>query len=313
MPAPQVHRRARSCDETGLRRHALRGPRRVIAICVVAGGIAVMPSTSANAGDIDTEHIFGFMIGSDVGQVGEREFQSATTGRFGKAAGRYRAGEQEFELEVVPADNIRIEVGSTISAFGIAGVPGLADQRSLGWQGASFDFRYHVLDRDSTGLGMTLSLQAGIDRIDEISALPVRSFGTGVVLAFDRELASGTTVAALNLIYQPAWTRDFATEILAREANVGAAVGMMTQVHPGVLLGAEARYMRTYEGLAPTGPVGQALFAGPTLYVQLSDRSRLTASWSAQLWGRSADAGPLTLDLVDFERHQARIVYGVNF
>lgn len=34
---------------------------------------------------IDTEHIFGFMIGSDVGSVGEREFQSETTGRFARS------------------------------------------------------------------------------------------------------------------------------------------------------------------------------------------------------------------------------------
>ena len=46
--------------------------------CVVAEGI-------------DTEHIFGFMIGADVGEVGELEFQSQTTGRFAKSAGRYAA------------------------------------------------------------------------------------------------------------------------------------------------------------------------------------------------------------------------------
>jgi hypothetical protein len=61
---------------------------------------------------IDTEHLFGFMIGTDVGNFGEREFQSQTTGRFSKNGGRYRAINQELELEFVPVNNFRIEVAS---------------------------------------------------------------------------------------------------------------------------------------------------------------------------------------------------------
>jgi hypothetical protein len=57
---------------------------------------------------------------------------------------------------------------------------------------------------------------------------------------------------------------------------------------------------------------GQALFIGPTAYLKLSEKSRLTASWSVQAWGRSAENGG-TLDLTNFERHQARLIYGINF
>src|ERR1700751_4272378 len=66
-----------------------------------------------HAEEIDTEHLFGFMIGTDIGSIGEREFQSQTTGRFSKAGGDYRAVNQEFELELVPVDNFRIELGSS--------------------------------------------------------------------------------------------------------------------------------------------------------------------------------------------------------
>ena len=62
---------------------------------------ALLP-VCARAEGIDTEHMFGFMIGSDVGKLGEREFQSQTTGRFSKNRGSYRAIDQEFELEFVP-------------------------------------------------------------------------------------------------------------------------------------------------------------------------------------------------------------------
>jgi hypothetical protein len=286
-----------------------RGVRTVYAAALAFSMLAV---PRAQAGDIDTEHIFGFMIGSDIGRVGEREFQSETTGRFGKSGGRYRAGEQEFELEFVPARDIRIEIGSSFSAHRIAGVPGFADQRALGWQGASVDFRYRFLDRETAPVGMTLAIDAQFNGIDETSAARVRSYGTGLTLAFDREIVPDVAVAALNLIYQPEWTRYVDTGTREREASIGAALGVMMQLRPGILLGGEARYMRRYEGIGLSELTGQALFIGPTAYFQLSDRSRLTASWSTQLWGRSEVPGS-TLDLVNFERHQARLVYGINF
>jgi hypothetical protein len=86
----------------------------------------------------------------------------------------------------------------------------------------------------------------------------------------------------------------------------------MAQIYPGVLLGGEARYLRRYEGIGLDDLAGQALFVGPTAYLQLSKASRLTASWSVQAWGRQAGS-TAALDLVNFERHQARMVFGLNF
>jgi hypothetical protein len=131
-------------------------------------------------------------------------------------------------------------------------------------------------------------------------------------LAFDREIVPDVAVVALNLIYQPEWTRYVDTGAREREASIGVALGVMMQVRPGILFGGEARYMRRYEGIGLGELSGQALFVGPTAYFQLSNQSRLTASWSTQLWGGSEVPGS-TLDLVNFERHQARLVYGVNF
>src|SRR5262245_31494012 len=87
-----------------------------------------------SADSIDTEHLFGFMIGTDVGALGEREFQSQTTGSFSKSGGRYRAISQELELEFVPLRNVRVEIGSAFAAHDISGVPGLEDRRHLSWQ-----------------------------------------------------------------------------------------------------------------------------------------------------------------------------------
>ena len=272
---------------------------------------ALLP-TCVHAEGIDTEHLFGFMIGSDVGSVGEREFQSQTTGRFSKSDGRYRAISQELELEFVPAKNFRIEMGSTFASHDINGVPGFEDRRQLAWQGVSVDLRYRFLDRDAAPVGLTFAVESHADRIDETTAALVRKYGTEMTLAFDRELVPNVAVAALNLIYQPEWTRLLGTGAAEQESTIGAALGAMAQMRPGFFVGGEARYLRKYEGIGLDEFAGQALFVGPTAYFRLSERSRLTLAWSVQAWGRSARSGP-ALDLVDFERHQARLVFGVNF
>jgi hypothetical protein len=277
----------------------------------VVGFFALSPVCAAAEG-IDTEHLFGFMIGSDVGNVGEREFQSQTTGRFGKNGGSYRAIAQELELEFVPAPNVRVEVGGTFESHNILGVPGLVDRSGVSLQGASLDLRYRFLDRDSAPFGLTLALETHAERIEETSAAKVRSFGTEITLAFDREIVPNLAVASLNLIYQPEWTRFVGTGVSEQEATVGAAFGLMGQLRAGVFVGGEARYLRKYEGIGLDELTGQALFVGPTAYVQLSERSRLTASWSIQAWGRSGGANA-ALDLVNFERQQARLVFGINF
>jgi hypothetical protein len=272
---------------------------------------ALLPA-SVYAEGIDTEHLFGFMIGTDVGSSGEREFQSQTTGRFSKSGGNYRAISQELELEIVPASNFRIEVGGAFAAHDINGVAGLEDRRQLALQGISVDLRYRFLERDVAPVGLTFAVENHVNRTDEITAALVRNYGTELTLAFDRELAPNFAVAALNLIYQPEWTRFLGTGAAEQESTIGAAFGVMAQLRPGFFVGGEARYLRKYQGIGLQELAGQALFVGPTAYLQLSERSRLTVAWSSQAWGHSARSSH-SLDLVDFERHQARLVFGVNF
>src|ERR1700736_5554744 len=272
---------------------------------------ALLPN-GVRAEGIDTEHLFGFMIGTDVGSAGEREFQSQTTGGFSKSSGRYRAISQELELEFVPVRNFRIEMGTSFASHDINGVPDFEDRRQLAWQGVSVDFRYRFLDRHMAPLGLTFDVETHADRIDESTAAVVRNYGTGLALAFDRELVPDFAVAALNLIYQPEWTRFVGTGAAEQESTLGAAFGAMARVLPGLFVGGEVRYLRKYEGIGLEEFTGQALFVGPTAYFQLSERSRLTATWSLQAWGGSARSSS-ALDLVDFERHQARLVFGVNF
>jgi hypothetical protein len=272
---------------------------------------ALLPAC-ARAEGIDTEHLFGFMIGSDVGNVGEREFESKTTGRFSRNGGHYRAIGQELELEFVPVKNFRVELGTTFASHNIAGVAGLEDRRQLSWQGVSVDLRYRFLDRDSAPFGFTVAVENRADRVGETSGAVVRSYGTELTLAFDRELVPNVVLAALNLSYQPEWTSVVGTGATEREAALGTALGVMVRARPGILVGGEARYVRRYEGFGLEELAGQALFIGPTAYLQLSPGAWMTAAWSVQAWGRPAGSNAV-LDLANFERHQARLTFGVNF
>src|SRR3954449_856328 len=202
---------------------------RAVFVCLSAllpGGVC--------AEGIDTEHLFGFMIGTDVGNVGEREFQTQTTGRFARNGGNYRAIGQELELEFVPARNFRIEIGSTFSAHDINGVAGFEDRRHLAWQGVSVDLRYLFLERETAPFGMTFAVETHANRIDETTAAVVRNYGTELTLAFDRELVPNMAVAALNLVYQPEWTRLVSSGAAEQESTIGAAIGVMAQIRPGV-------------------------------------------------------------------------------
>ncbi|WP_441237623.1 hypothetical protein [Bradyrhizobium sp. 930_D9_N1_4] len=280
---------------------------RIIAACTVA----LAPACVSAEEGFDTEHIFGFMIGTDVGNPGEREFQTETTGRFGKG-GTYRALQQEVEIEIVPLPNFRVELGATASLHDITGVPDIDDRRQFNFQGASLDLRYRLLDRERAPFGLTVAAELHGDRIDETSGAKGRMYGTDFTLAFDRELIPNYLIGALNLIYQPEWGRFEVAGVSEKSSTIGAAFAGLVRVRPNVLLGGEMRYFRQYEGIGLGEFAGQALFVGPTAYFQLSEKSRLTLSWSMQAWGRSAGAGG-NLDLANFERHQARLVFGVNF
>ena len=146
---------------------------RAVVVCLSAllpGGVC--------AEGIDTEHLFGFMIGTDVGNVGERELQSQTNGRFARNGGTYRAVGQEFELEFVPVKNFRVELGTTFASHYIRGVPGFEDRRQSSWEGVSIDLRYRFLERDAAPFGFTFAVENHASRVDETTAAAVRSYGT---------------------------------------------------------------------------------------------------------------------------------------
>ena len=264
------------------------------------------------ADNIDTEHLFAFTIGTDPGEVGEKEIEGQSTGRFGKRDGSYTGLSQVLSAEFTPVENFRLEVSAASIYHDIAGVTGLDDRRRGGWQALALDLRYRLLDREQTSFGLLIDAEPRWGRIDETSGEPVSQYGIDLSIAIDKELIPNRVVVAFNALYGPEVTRSRASGITSHESTLGLSTALMTQVRPGVFVGGEARYLRRYEGLGLDRFAGHAVFLGPTIYANLSERSWIAIGWSTQVAGRAAD-DPGWLDLTNFERHQARLLFGFTF
>jgi hypothetical protein len=280
-----------------------------ITAVVLAFGIG---SVAAHAGGIETEHLFGFTLGTDLGDVGEKEIESGTTARVGKRGGFYSALSQALSLEYTPTQNLRLEVTAIGTHHDIVGVPRLDERRQVAFDGLSFDMRYRLLDRAHAPFGLTINAEPLWGRVDETSGEPVDRYGVDLVLAVDKEIVPNRIAAAFNLLYMPEISRSRITGLWSRQATVGVATALMAQVRSGIFVGAEARYLRSYEGLGLDSFEGHALFLGPTVHAKLSERSWITLAWSFQVAGRSVE-DMSSLDLTNFERHQATLKFGVSF
>jgi hypothetical protein len=273
--------------------------------------LAISP-TGARAAPIDTEHLFGFTIGSDVGEVGEREVESSATGRSGKQTGTYNAASGTLSVEAVPLANLRTEISGEVIGYGVTGVGGLDNQQYAAFGGLSADIRYRFLDRATAPFGFAVGAEPRWGRADDVTGQPANQYGIDFVAAFDWEPVRDCVVAAVNLLYQPETTRLKSTGLWSPQSTAGIAFGTMVQIRPGLFAGGEARYLRAYDGIGLDTFAGQGFFIGPTVYVQLPKRAWIALAWSAQVAGQ-ATTSTGSLDLVNFERRQARFLFGINF
>ena len=97
-----------------------------------------------------------------------------------------------------------------------------------------------------------------------------------------------------------------------RQSTFGVSAALALQVKDGIFLGGELRALTLFDGLALGSFAGRALFAGPSLYARLSERWWMSLAWNVQIAGHVADR-PSDLDLVNFERHLAKLRFGYHF
>jgi hypothetical protein len=277
--------------------------------CLVVATLATCQP--AHASDVDSEHLFGFTEGADIGKTGEREAETETISRLGKSSGSYAAVTQNDSVKMLPIENFRISANALLAYFGISGVPDLQDRQLATLLGASFETRYMLMDRHRGPFGLTIIAEPRWGRVDATSGESLTSYGGMFTVVADRELIDNRLLGALNALYDAQATRFPIANLWVHDSKIGFSSALSARIAPTLFLGGEIRYLRAYDGLGLDAISGQALFAGPTFYLQIAHGMALSGAWNVQIAGRTATGG--SLDLNHFERHQLKVRFNFNF
>jgi hypothetical protein len=276
-----------------------------------AGGAGAGASPH-HAEGADTEHIFGFTMGSDIGQPGEIELELENVAALGKRDGRYATLGTLAQVKYTLSDRFRIAPGFALGAQRIGDVPSFEDRHHLSFNGATLEFRAKLLDRSTAPFGLTLHAQPGWNRVDEASGQRIEHYGAEFAALFDRELVADRWFAAFNVWYGTGTTRLRATGHTAHDSEFSVHGALTYQVQPGFLIGAEMRYLRSYDGGGLDRFAGAAAYLGPTFSYNLTSTVGISGSWQVQVAGRAAEDGRW-LDLTNYERHQAMLRINAHF
>jgi hypothetical protein len=266
----------------------------------------------AHEAEIDTEHLFGFTIGSGIGKKGEKELENEANTLTGKNGGTYAAVFDQLEAKYTLAQSFRIAAAAVFAYHNISGIAGIEDLHRGSFQGGSVDARIRLLDLERSPFGFTVSIEPHWNRIDGVTGQRIQNDGGTVRLALDKEIVARRLYAAVNVLYEPEVTHFLSAETWARQSTIGISGALTMQVRSGLFIGSEVVYRRLYDGLGFDSLAGHALSVGPTLYVKLSEHWWASLAWNAQVSGHAADQ-PGALDLLNFERHRAMVRFGYNF
>src|SRR5579871_2407433 len=170
-----------------------------IATLITIAGTSLIraDNTKTSAYQIDTEHLFGFVEGADIGNKGETEFVVDSSQRAGRSTGSFADTGSAFELKYTAFENFRISAVAAVGYYDIAGVTGIGDARRAAVQSLAFDARFRVLDRAQAPFGLTLSISPHWGLVDETSGVPTEHFGTEIQMLADRELIPGRLIGAV--------------------------------------------------------------------------------------------------------------------
>ena len=254
--------------------------------------------------ELESKYIFGFAFGSDIGPEGERELELTTNVNFQKRTGSYGELEQEAEFEYNPTDSFQIELGASGVYHGISGVEGFDNFHGANFGGLSSNFRYLLIPRGpGAPVGLQISVEPEWSRVDDAGKI-VTDFEAQTRLIADTELVPDRLYAAFNLLYTPEWEREFGSSDWVRGSTLGMISALTFRLTPRLALGTELEYYRSYGGLGLGSFAGDALFAGPTLHFQLTNRLILSGAFSTQVTGHAVGESNL-FDLGHFTRNKA--------
>ena len=283
------------------------------ATAVICCGAASAKAQESAFHELETKYIFGsFTVGSSIDEEGEKAFEPETEADFGKRGGRYAATETELEYEFTSTQYLQIELGPTVSYYNIQNVPGLDNRNLAAINGFEAALRPIIIDRGTSSLAVTGSIEPEFHSRDETSGAKVINYGLETRLEADIELIKNRLFFGSNLLYEPETTRaDLGA--WQKESTWGVSAALAYQIVPKVVIGADLWYLQHYEGLAFNTFTGDAVYLGPTLYWQIASKVLVSAAFEAQIAGHEVGATPANLDLTDFSRMRARLLFEFEF
>jgi hypothetical protein len=251
----------------------------------------------------DTEHIFGFAEGSDIGAKGEVEIESTTIRSFG-ALGSYSNIDNETSLRYSVTNELRLSIGTLTNYFSIHNVPLVSDRSAFEFGGIIAEARWHILDWRTSPFGMNLSINPLWRRTEPASGQSSGNYAVPVTLRVDEEVIPEKFFAVLNLIYRPSFLRPNGGS--EHDDSFTIVAGGSYAISPSLLVGAEIRH----ENLAQNGNLSaHALFLGPQSYVRLGDNCSAKVAWAVQI----PDFAAHSLDLTNYQRHQVELQFVYTF
>ncbi|ACA19099.1 conserved hypothetical protein [Methylobacterium sp. 4-46] len=283
-----------------------------LAACLILGAAAPARAEPGRADHLDSEHLFGFTEGSDIGVPGEREVELETTGRLGRRGGRFWAFDPTLALKLPVSAQLRVAPGLSFAGYAVAPGPGLPAAIRGGLNGGFVETRLRLLDRDASPVGLTLSVTPSLGTRDGTDARPARAYGLDAALLADHEFVPGTLVGAVNLGLSLAWSRASGTGEILRGSGLDLSAALARRVSAGLFLGGELRYLRAFDGLALDRFAGEAVYLGPTLYAALGETAWIGLTLGVQVAGGAVGDGR-PLDLAGFDRQQLRLRIGASF
>jgi hypothetical protein len=308
------------CGRRRASSHQRGGRVAAAAIAAWLGAVVTLPAVGGepqrnNDNDretVETEDLFGFVEGTDIGRAGEREIEVDQALRYGKSGGTYQNDATTLQFKYTAFKDFRISTMATFAYYDISGVPGLMDMNRAALQSLSFDARFRMFDRERAPFGLALSFVPHWGFADETTGIPLKHFGWQGVLLADREWVPDKLVGAFNFEFDTDRTRLLPDGAVEQAPVLSFGAALAWQLRPGLWLGGETRYLRSYQGAALDVFSGQALYAGPTIYSEIGKNGWVSFALDFQLRGGAVGV-PGALDLVNFERYQAMLRGGIVF
>lgn len=270
---------------------------------------------------VDTENLFGFTEGSDTGKRGQQEILVDAIGRFSKrrdGPGRsgYAAAQPLVSYQYDPTDNFSIEPGLSFDLRDSRNVAGVPDKSFGTVNGGSLELKYQFFKRsDARPFSLALQAEPQFARITAIEGQGADVYSLETRLIADARLVPDRLWGGLNLIYDPQVARLKGAGEVDRTSTLTLSGSLMAKLSQALFVGPELRYLRAYEGAVLNRFDGHALFLGPVLNYQVSEKGFLTLAYATQVFGHDRDPNfsGRAFNLTQFARHNLRVRFGVEF